>query len=432
MQLRALTSAGIAIASCFLLISAASASVSDDQVTSQKIREADGTSGQNTNSGAGVKTNHLQNAAVTTTKIADGAISTPKLLDGAVTAQKLGIVCPDGQYLQYATAGGWTCSVGTPGPEGPQGPIGPQGPTGAEGPTAHYANVVVVAKSGGDFADPIAAMDSIADASATNPYVVKIMPGSYDLGSSYLTMKEYVDVEGSGTNITVIKSSHEDGNFGTLNAATNTEIRSLTVSHTAPMGGIAIRVHGVSSALVSDVTASSSGAGLSVAISVSEDASATLRNVSATASGSGDNYAIRLQSCTNSSVAMQNVTASVAGQYSTGIYVNNANAILDSVTVATSEGGSNVYGIYAANLVYLRMTNTSVVTNGVALSFYQWSGGEITIDHSILKGATSISNWGSLPILVGASKLVGASEGSGTVCAGCYDGNYMALDATCQ
>ncbi|MBI5639840.1 MAG: hypothetical protein HZA17_05380 [Nitrospirae bacterium] len=40
------------------------ASVSNDQVQSQHIREADGTSGQNTNSGAGVKTGHVQDGAI--------------------------------------------------------------------------------------------------------------------------------------------------------------------------------------------------------------------------------------------------------------------------------------------------------------------------------------------------------------------------------
>jgi hypothetical protein len=155
--------------------------VSDDQVTSQKLREADGTSGQNTNSGSGVKTGHLQDYAVTTQKISDQAVTANKLIDGAVTAQKLGIVCPDGQYLSFSVASGWTCSLGTPGPEGPagpQGPVGPEGPVGAqgpEGPPAHYGNVLVVAKSGGEFADPITAISSITDASATNRYLLKII-----------------------------------------------------------------------------------------------------------------------------------------------------------------------------------------------------------------------------------------------------------------
>ena len=48
--------------------------------------------------------------------------------DGAVTAQKLGITCPDGQYMQFSNPAGWSCSAGTAGPQGPAGPSGPQGP----------------------------------------------------------------------------------------------------------------------------------------------------------------------------------------------------------------------------------------------------------------------------------------------------------------
>jgi len=65
------------------------ASVNDDQVTSQKIKEADGTSGQDTNSGSGVKTGHIQDTAVTNSKIADNAVTTGKLADGSVTDAKI-------------------------------------------------------------------------------------------------------------------------------------------------------------------------------------------------------------------------------------------------------------------------------------------------------------------------------------------------------
>ena len=60
------------------------------------------------------------------------------------------------------------------------------------------ANIVTVATANGDFSDPIAAMASINDADGTNPYLVVIAPGVYDLGSQQLAMQSHVDIAGSG------------------------------------------------------------------------------------------------------------------------------------------------------------------------------------------------------------------------------------------
>ena len=48
------------------------------------------------------------------------------------------------------------------------------------------------------------ALDAITDASATNPYLIIIEPGVFDIGSNSLVMKEYVDIEGSGESVTKI------------------------------------------------------------------------------------------------------------------------------------------------------------------------------------------------------------------------------------
>lgn len=202
-----------------------------------------------------VKTPDIANLAVTTAKIANGAVTATQLANGAVTAAKLGIVCSTGQILQY-TSTGWVCSAGTPGPVGPQGPqgiqgiqgsagaVGPDGPqglkgdtgaTGATGPqgpvgqTPHYANVVVVAKSGGDFTDPVAALNSITDASAVNPYLVKIMPGVYDIGAYSLKIQSYVDVEGSGKNNTIINATNADS---VIAGANYSQVRGMQIINT--------------------------------------------------------------------------------------------------------------------------------------------------------------------------------------------------------
>jgi len=123
--------------------------------------------------------------------------------------------------------------TGPVGPEGPQGPQGVKGDTGATGPAAHYANVIVVAKSGGDFTDPVAAVNSISDASASNPYLIKIMPGTYEIGSN-ITMKNHVSIEGSGQETTYINATYSTpySSGGSLVvAANNSRISNLSLTN---------------------------------------------------------------------------------------------------------------------------------------------------------------------------------------------------------
>ncbi|MFZ2948709.1 MAG: hypothetical protein WA003_04420, partial [Desulfuromonadaceae bacterium] len=124
------------------------------------------------------------------------------------------------------------CSVGTAGAPGATGATGQQGLTGATGPQGpagiapHYANVVVVAKSGGDFTDPVAAVNSITDASENNPYLIKIMPGIYNIDAQTIFLPQYIDIEGCGSNITKIISSGENS---LLRVAADSVIRDISL-----------------------------------------------------------------------------------------------------------------------------------------------------------------------------------------------------------
>jgi pectin methylesterase-like acyl-CoA thioesterase len=54
-------------------------------------------------------------------------------------------------------------------------------------------NVVTVSATGGNFTNPVAAINSITNASAANPYLLQIGPGVYTL-TQPLVMKPYVPV----------------------------------------------------------------------------------------------------------------------------------------------------------------------------------------------------------------------------------------------
>jgi hypothetical protein len=113
-----------------------------------------------------------------------------------------------------------------------------------------YANVVVVAKAGGDTTDLAAAIGSITDASADNPYLIKVMPGVFQIGGGVIP--PYVDVEGSGQGATIIRTSGASQLSGG-------EIRDITIEHLglSEVGGVqALVVSGVSgsTAKVSNVT----------------------------------------------------------------------------------------------------------------------------------------------------------------------------------
>ncbi|MCC6347327.1 MAG: hypothetical protein IT388_09100 [Nitrospirales bacterium] len=89
---------------------------------------------------------------------------------------------------------------------------------------------MIVAKSDSDFTGIQTALDSITNASDTNRYLVRVAPGVY---TERVTMKHYVDIEGSGeltTKITYGGSSLST--TGTVAGASDAELRFMTVENT--------------------------------------------------------------------------------------------------------------------------------------------------------------------------------------------------------
>jgi hypothetical protein len=90
------------------------------------------------------------------------------------------------------------------------------------------ANVVTVAKSGGDFTSIQAAIDSITGASATTPSMVYIAPGTY---MEQVVAKAFVDLVGAGPGQTRIYTEGGDvlSSAFTLSVGASSEVRDLSI-----------------------------------------------------------------------------------------------------------------------------------------------------------------------------------------------------------
>lgn len=108
----------------------------------------------------------------------------------------------------------------------------------------------------------LAAVAAASDSSAERPYLIKIEPGIYDLGFSTLQMRSYVDIEGSGQGVTIIRGERQtDDVTGLVNAASNTELRQLSIEVTEGSGAFAVGIsNNNASPRITDVTIRTDGA----------------------------------------------------------------------------------------------------------------------------------------------------------------------------
>jgi hypothetical protein len=182
-----------------------------------------------------------------------------------------------------------------------------------------YKRTVVVSPVGTDTDNGQAllnAFSGITDASATKPYLLYIEPGTYDLGTGWLQMKEHVDIQGAGELQTLITRSTPSTGCtsvgSTVSGANNAELRFLTVQN---MDG--------------------SNTGCPIAI-FNDSASPHLTHVTAEASGS-DAFDIGVFNSGNSSPTMTDVTVTTPGEAELGRSVGVFNEGASSLTIRQSK-----------------------------------------------------------------------------------------------
>jgi hypothetical protein len=238
-----------------------------------------------------------------------------------------------------------------------------------------YDNVIIVAKSGGDYTSVQAAINSISDAAADSAYLVWIAPGVYD---ETVMMKPYVHLQGAGQEATIITSAVGNSipqlTQATLVLTRYVSLRDLTISNSgADTYNVALlATDGVTQTLVTNVTARTQGTGVgNHAIRVmGSGTSVTLRDVTAIAHArpqvSGSGYAISTYD--GAILIAENVTALSEGDEGNSGFNNQAIATLLGGSF-TARGGSNATGVYNDNVGTLKAVGITVLAeNGQNLN----------------------------------------------------------------
>jgi len=247
---------------------------------------------------------------------------------------------------------------------------------------APYQNVIIVAKSGGDFTSIQAALDSIVDASAGNPYLVRVGPGVY---SERVTMKPFVDIEGAGESATRITAAGGAITVATVTGASNAELRFLTVENT--------------------------GSGQYAQAIFLSNASPKITNVTLLASGSTYGYGVGIYA--SSAPTLTNVTANIAGPgYNSVIYNSDSTPVIQGSTLRASGGSVGNYAIWVGTGTVQVLNSTLVAGNPVRV---QTTAAYARIASSKLDGGSNL-NYGPSNALI---------------CAGVWDENYAFYMSTC-
>jgi hypothetical protein len=333
---------------------------------------------------------------------------------------------------------------------------------------APYANVVVVAKSGGDFTSVGAALASIQDAAAANPYLVWVAPGVY---TETITMKSYVDIVGAGEDRTVLATRHVDPNAVSpiVTGADAAALRDLTVKLTVdfPSQGA-----GSSVAITSD-TVAPTFAQVTVWVKGMRGSSAT--GIS-TRDGGGQYRDLRIyvecretmSYCTGftnlasaSTLAHSTIVVTGATTRNTGISHSSGTLpgwleVDDSAITAIGRADPNVLsqvsGIAVGGGASLTMRHSTVAASGGIHSNYGISTDDVNgvgqkqirLDQSAIDSTASpqtasnhalrLSHLTLYTVRLGATRLGGDVQRgiADLACVHTYDADYAPLSALCQ
>ena len=189
----------------------------------------------------------------------------------------------------------------------------------------------------------LAAIASITTAGPANPFLIKVEPGVYDVGSTSFVMKPNVDVEGSGEGVTRITGVGNASNAaGTVHAVTGSELRQLTVEN---RGGAAFAkalfVDGGSPSIHQVTAVAFGGTTESQAFFAQANATAVVRNLTAIASATGTASSFGVLNILGSGSVYSDLRASAnGGAFARAVATYNGSAPTFRNAVAIASGAT--------------------------------------------------------------------------------------------
>jgi hypothetical protein len=276
----------------------------------------------------------------------------------------------------------------------------------------------------------------ITDNSATNPYLVKIEPGIYHLGAGSLTMKPYVDVEGSGEGVTTLTSGVSSG-AGTVIGVDHSELRFLSVTNTGGGQQSVALFSESTSPRFTHVTAVATGGAENYGVHIS-NGSPMLTDVTATASGGGQSFALGNFNG-NLTVLNSSFAASDAAGVNVGLLTTLGGSVRLVSSTLTGSGGAIAIGMRSYSGSHtLQNVTASGSGGGESYGIYngqKTSAPSVSVHQSRVSGLTnSVFALGG-SVKLGASQLTGpAAVGElGTLtCAASYNGSFNGLGTSCS
>lgn len=298
--------------------------------------------------------------------------------------------------------------------------------------------IVTVSPVVGDpFASGVAlrnAYSGVTDATAEDPVVIRLEPGTYDVGRVAFTLdKPHVNLEGSGREVTVVK--------GVLYISVDATVCRLAIEHANGLGVLAVagRVYFRElSVTVSGETAGDFPVGVELAFA----ALGRLEDVVVAATNpNGPAVGVDLSSSSSSPnepfVLDRVEIKATSGYQATGLSVG-ANALINNVHIDSSLIGLSVIATGAVPPV-VKITNTRI-DGATQLGIMAGSSGASTVvvQNSTIGGSVrSITSWSlsQMDTRVAHSLISGPVDAqlpNTLACIGAYNASFQPLNATCQ